>query len=145
MSDKYFVDTNILVYFRDASEPDKQQQSREWLDRLWRTRTGALSLQVLSEYYVTVTQKLRPGLSRKEAWRDVQALFAWSPIGQDVSSFQIAKDVQTRFEFSWWDALIVSAAKKAGCRYLLTEDLQHGQDLDGLYVTSPFEASPQVE
>lgn len=144
MNDKYFVDTNILVYFRDASEPDKQQQSREWLNRLWRTRTGVLSFQVLSEYYVTITQKLRPGLSQEEAWRDVQALFTWSPVGQDVSSFQIAKDVQTRFGFSWWDALIVSAAKKAGCRYLLTEDLQHGQELNGLTVISPFEVSPQA-
>ena len=64
MFDKCFVDTNVLIYSRDKTEPNKQQASIEWLAFLWKERNGRLSYQVLQEYYVTVTQKLKPGLSK---------------------------------------------------------------------------------
>ena len=79
MSALCFVDTNVLVYSRDASEPDKQPRAHEWLTALWRHRCGRTSIQVLNEYYVTVTRKLKPGLSEEEAWKDIDDLWAWQP------------------------------------------------------------------
>ena len=75
-----FVDTNVLVYARDASERDKQRRASAWMAHLWRTGSGRLSVQVLQEYYVTVTRKLQPGLPKKDARADVQDLLAWKPL-----------------------------------------------------------------
>ena len=137
-----FVDTNVLVYVRDASEPRKQKQAKAWMHFLWQTGTGRLSFQVLQEFYVTVTEKLSPGLTAARAREDVQSLFVWKPIAVDQMVMETAWHIQSRFKISWWDSLIVSAALQAGCRYLLTEDLPEGQDFGDLHVLSPFNRSP---
>ena len=142
MPDNIFVDTNVFVYARDASETTKQTQAHAWLEHLWRTRTGRLSYQVLQEYYVTVTNKLSPGLSPQEARSDVLALCAWKPVEVDRHVMEGAWQIQDRFGFSWWDSLIVSAARIAECRYLLSEDLQPDQALDQVTVVSPFLTAP---
>jgi predicted nucleic acid-binding protein len=142
MPDNIFVDTNVLVYARDATEATKQTQAHAWLEHLWRTRTGRVSYQVLQEYYVTVTNKLSPGLSPQAARSDVLALCAWQPVEVDRPAMEGAWQIQDRFGFSWWDSLIVSAAKIAECRYLLSEDLQPDQMLDQVTVVSPFHATP---
>ena len=139
MTANYFVDTNILVYFRDASESDKQRIAKNWLSALcWKSRTGRLSYQVLNEYYVTVTRKRRPGLNPQEARADVRSLYAWNPIAIDRQAMETAWAIQDRYRFSWWDALIFSAAQKSGCDYLLSEDMQHEQDVNGIVVLNPF-------
>lgn len=138
-----FVDTNVLVYARDASEPDKQPIAMRWMDALWATRAGRLSVQVLQEYYVTVTAKLDPGLEPREARADVRRLGVWDPLPIDLSLQEAAWDVQDRYGFSFWDATIVAAARRLGCRTLLSEDLQVGQDLDGLAVVNPFASGPE--
>jgi len=137
----YFIDTNVLVYARDAVSPKKQQRAHSWLERLWTHRTGRLSYQVLHEYYVTVTQKLSPGLEVSDARDDVRAFEAWNPIVIGKTVMEGAWNVQDRFSFSWWDALIVSSAQILDCRYLLTEDLQHEQVLDGVTVLNPFKTT----
>jgi len=142
MSAVCFVDSNLLVYSRDAAEPEKQPRAREWLSHLWAERTGRLSTQVLNEFYVTVTSKLRPGLSAHEAWEDVESLLAWRPLAVDGHVMRQGRRVQEKFGFSWWDSLIVAAAQITRSTYLLTEDLQDGQDLDGLVVLNPFAHSP---
>jgi predicted nucleic acid-binding protein len=124
MSADVFVDTNVLVYARDASETAKQKLAASWMEQLWRTGRGRLSFQVLEEFYVTVTQKLRPGLNPESARSDVRSLLAWQPIALDAQLMDGAWSLQDRYATSWWDALIVSAAQRSGCRYLLTEDLQ---------------------
>lgn len=139
-----FVDTNVLLYEWDALAGDKQRRAASWLTELWRARRGRLSYQVLAEYYVTSTQKLKPGLAPEAARRNVRTYLAWHPIVTDSRLIEAAWDAQDEFRLSWWDALIVAAAKAARCGYLLTEDLQHGQDLDGLVVLSPFKADPTV-
>ena len=139
MSDTIFVDTNVLVYARDGGQQTKQERAAEWMAGLWRSRLGRLSMQVLQEFYVTVTQKLRPGLDHKSARSEVRAFIHWQPIGIGTPMVEGAWGVQDRFGLSWWDALIVSAAQIGGCRYLLSEGLQDGQDLDGVVVLSPFE------
>jgi predicted nucleic acid-binding protein len=138
MNAMHFVDTNLLVYARDASESAKQPLAEAWLKHLWATRTGRLSTQVLGEYFVTVTNKLKPGLPPDEAWDDVERLLVWKPQPLDVALLRKGRSLQARFGFSWWDALIVGAAHVSGCRFLLTEDLQDGQDLEGVTVVNPF-------
>ncbi len=137
-----FVDTNVLVYARDLNSGPKQRRAGEWMDHLWRTQMGRLSFQVLDEYYAVVTRKLKPGLSAGDARTDVRDLLTWQPQAVDGDVLEAAWDVEDRFGLAFWDALIVAAAHASGCRYLLTEDLQHGQDLDGVGVLSPFVAHP---
>ncbi len=143
MSVKVFVDTNILVYSRDASEPEKQHQAMAWMKHLWGSRNGRLSFQVLQEFYSTVTTKLRPGMEPQNARDDVQSLFAWHPIPVSEDVIKRAWFIQDRFKFSWWDALIVSAAQIGDCSYLLTEDLHENQLLGNVRVINPFLHSPE--
>jgi predicted nucleic acid-binding protein len=133
-----FVDTNVLVYARDASESEKQPIAEEWMRSLWRSRRGRLSMQVLQEFYVTVTQKLKPGLPADAARRDILALMAWRPAEVDGALFQGAWGIQDSHRFSFWDSLVVAAARQSGCTLLLTEDLQDGQELYGIRVLNPF-------
>jgi predicted nucleic acid-binding protein len=142
MTAEVFVDSNVLVYARDASEPEKQEKALAWMERLWSPRAGRLSFQVLQEFYVTVTEKLKPGLSIAHARGDVRSLLAWHPIPIDGRVFETAWSIQDRFRLSWWDALIVSAAQIGGCHYLLSEDFQEGQKFGSLRVIHPFHASP---
>lgn len=142
MTARVFVDTNVLVYQLDTRDPEKHAQARVWLEHLWATRKGRVSFQVLSELYVTLTRKLNPGLEQEVARRAVKALCAWQPVPIDERVLGGAWATQDRFGLSWWDSLIVAAAKIADASHLLTEDLQHDQDLDGLRVINPFMASP---
>ncbi|MFO8174802.1 MAG: PIN domain-containing protein [Longimicrobiales bacterium] len=141
-ADLVFVDTNVLVYLRDSTEPDKQAAAAEWMAWLWETGRGRLSVQVLQEYYVTVTAKLDPGLPAADAREDVVALRSWRPLEAGLDLLEDAGSVQDRYGFSLWDALIVAAARRLGCGVLLTEDLQNGQELDGLVIRSPFIHAP---
>lgn len=143
MSAPVFVDSNVLVYQRDASEEEKQTQADAWIRRLWQTRLGRISYQVLHEYYVNVTAKLKPGLSVEEAQSDVRNLMAWKPLALDWPILDGAFAIEKGFEISFWDALIVSAAQRAECAYLITEDLQAGQDLDGVLIVNPFVSAPE--
>ena len=142
MSDSVFVDTNVLVHARDAAVPEKQERAAGWIEHLWRTRAGRLSYQVLNEYYVTVTAKLRPGMKPAEGRADVRALLAWAPVSGSPEQLEAAWHLQDSFSVSWWDAQIIAAAQQAGCSVLLTEDLQHGQRFGDVQVRSPFLASP---
>ena len=141
MSVEVFVDSNVLVYARDASEPEKQEKALAWMERLWSPGAGRLSFQVLQEFYVTVTEKLKPGLNVAHARSDVRSLLTWRPIPIDGRVIEGAWSIQDRFKLSWWDALIVSAAQIGGCRYLLSEDFQEGQRFGGLHVVHPFRTS----
>lgn len=142
MSGLCFVDTNVLIYRRDSSEPDKQARSYEWLTELWSRHLGRTSVQVLNEYYVTVTRKLTPGLGVEEAWRDITDLFSWKPVAMDIRSLEVAREVQQDFGFSWWDSLIVASAKSSGSSFLVSEDFQDSQNLHGLMVVNPFRHDP---
>jgi predicted nucleic acid-binding protein len=97
-----------------------------------------VSVQVLQEYYVTVTQKLDPGLDPGDARADVRALTVWGPLLADAMLLEDAWGLQDRHALSFWDALIVAAAVRLGCGHVLTEDLQDGQSLEGVTVVNPF-------
>ena len=138
MNAPVFVDTNVLLYARDAGEPVKQPRAAAWLEHLWREQLGRTSVQVLSEYYVNVTRKLTPGLPPEDAWDDVQALLTWHPQPVDEPVLRRGREVEKRFQLSWWDGLIVAAAQLQGCALLLTEDLQDGAVFSSVTVRSPF-------
>ncbi len=135
-----FVDTNVFIYAIDRADPKKQAAAREWRSELWKRRQGRISFQVLHEFYAKVASKW-PN-ARQEARAEVRDLLAWRPVRPDGAIIEQAWKVQDRFQFSFWDALIIAAAKSASCRYLLTEDLQTGQDIDGLLLVNPFHHSP---
>lgn len=143
MSVKIFVDTNVLVYSRDASEIEKQPQAMYWMKHLWASRTGCLSFQVLQEFYSIVTTKLQPGMEPKNAREDIQYLMAWNPIPVNMDVIKGAWFNQDRFQLSWWDSLIVSAAQTGICDYLLTEDLQENQIFGAVRILNPFLHSPE--
>lgn len=138
-----FVDTNVLVYVRDATEPEKQRAAADWMAELWERGAGHLSYQVLKEYYVTLTRKLDPPREPADAREDVLALMAWRPLPTDGGLLEAAWKVQDELGYSWWDALIIAAALRAGARYLLTEDMQSGQEIGTLTIVNPFAVGPE--
>ncbi len=138
MSALVFVDTNVLVYWRDVSDAPKQSRATEWLDVLWREQRGRLSTQVLSEFYAVVTRKSSFRMPADEAWRDVLSFSAWKPQALNVAVLERAHAIERRHRISWWDSLIVAAAQAQGCAALLTEDLQDGAAFDDVVVRNPF-------
>jgi len=138
MSANCFVDTNILVYSRDSSDPDKQIQAKQWLTHLWQQESGRISAQIMNEYYVTVTQKLKPGLSKEQARSDLRALAVWQPLEISTQLIESAWEVQDQFTYSWWDSLVIASALFLDCQYLLSEDMQHNQQLGKLTIINPF-------
>ncbi len=138
MTAPVFVDTNVLIYARDTRDAAKQARASEWLDYVWREQLGRTSMQVLSEYYVNVTRKLRPGLPRDDAWEDVTSLLVWKPQATDAMLMERGRQLEQRYRLSWWDSLVVAAAQLQGCALLLTEDLHDGAHFGGVRVRSPF-------
>jgi predicted nucleic acid-binding protein len=137
-----FVDTSVLVYARDAGEGTKHDRALEWVRHLWSDRSGRVSIQVLEEYYVTVTRKLSPGMPAADARADVRDLFAWRPIPLGPEIVESAWDFESRFRIPFSDASIVAAAKAAHCDRLLSADFADGRDFDGVTVISPFTRAP---
>lgn len=135
-----FVDTNVLIYAVDYSDPKKQYAARLWRDALWKSRLGRISFQVLQEFYVQAVQRMPSARDRARA--EVKDLLAWRPIPVTADIVEGAWKIEDRYRLSFWDALIVAAAKSSGCEYLLTEDLQHGQMLEGIEVVNPFTRAP---
>ncbi len=142
MTGPVFVDTNVLIYALDNADLKKQEAAREWRAELWRRRQGRISYQVLQEFYAKVT-RLWPK-AQQEARSEVRDLLAWQPVPVDGRILEHAWKVQDRYQLSFWDALIVAAAKSALCRYLLSEDFQAGQDLDGVLIVNPFRNNPSA-
>jgi predicted nucleic acid-binding protein len=138
MSVRVFVVTNILVYSRDTSELEKQIIAMEWIALLWQNRCGKTSYQCLNKYYITVTQRLRTGLAKQIARTDIKSLQAWNPTSADSIVIESVWTIQDRYSFSWWDSLMLSAAQKLDCQIVLSEDMQHLQQVDNLQIINPF-------
>jgi predicted nucleic acid-binding protein len=133
-----FVDTNVLIYAHDASEPAKQPVARALLEELWASRTGTLSTQILQEFYVVATRKFRPAMSFAEA-REIVALYGTWPLVQiDLAMIIAATELAEHSSLSLWDALVIEAARRAGATRLITEDLQAGAVINGIRIEDPF-------
>ena len=142
MTAPVFVDTNVLLYAVDRAQLKKHEAAYAWRMELWKRRLGRISFQVLQEFYANAIQK--SPLTREEARLEARDLLAWQPVSVDAAILERGWKIQDRFQFSFWDSLIVAAAKSIGCRYLLTEDLKAGQDLDGILVVNPFHTDPAL-
>ena len=141
MADKTFVDTNILVYAHDAEAGNKQTRAAKLIENLWSHHAGVISLQVLEELYVTLTQKIAKSLSTKLALDLVRQYGTWQIAEMDVEGLLAAVHLQQKYKFSFWDSLIIQAALLSDCRLLLSEDMSHNQRVEGLLIQNPFAAS----
>jgi len=136
MTDLVFVDTNVFIYALDEADTAKQKAAQAWRAELWTSRRGRTSFQVLQEFYAKAMQKWP--VAREAARAEVRDLLAWRPVVANAGVLQESWKIQDRYRLSFWDSLIVAAAKASSCRYLLTEDLQAEQELDGVVVVNPF-------
>jgi predicted nucleic acid-binding protein len=136
--DLTFVDTNVLVYAHDRSETRKKPLAQTLLEGLWASRMGTLSTQVLQEFYVVATRKLDPPMSRRAA-REIVALYAaWPLVQVDLALIVVASELEERHKLSFWDALVVEAARRADATRIVTEDLQGGHHIGGVRIENPF-------
>ena len=131
-----FLDTNVLVYSDDPRDPVKQTKALDLIKDHLQRRTGVVSLQVLQEYFVSVTGKLK--LDAELAKRRVEVFARFHVAEPTVGDILAAIDLHRLYRISLWDTLILRCAKQAGCRVLLTEDMQHGQVIDGVEIVNPF-------
>jgi predicted nucleic acid-binding protein len=136
--DRRFVDTNILLYAHDTSAGSKHERARALLEQLWDTRDGCLSVQVLQEFFVTVTRKISKPLDAAAAKEIIADLSRWHvhvPAADDVLG---AIGLHQRTGISFWDAVMVRSAVEIGCGVIYSEHLNHGQVYDGARVENPF-------
>jgi predicted nucleic acid-binding protein len=138
VGDLTFVDTNVLVYAHDRSETRKQPLAQALLEGLWAARTGTLSTQILQEFYVVATRKFSPPMGRGAA-REIVALYATWPLVQvDLPLILTASQLEERHKLSFWDGLVIEAARRAGATRIVTEDLQGGRLFGGVRIENPF-------
>jgi predicted nucleic acid-binding protein len=140
-----FVDANLFVYSVDTAQPLKRELAATLIERLWMEQRARTSIQVLNEFYVTVTRKLRRVLAPHDAWALVEEILEWEPQPNDAALIHSARSIESRHKLNWWDCLIVAAARLQHCTVLYTEDLQHGATLDGVKIVNPFIAQVQED
>ncbi len=138
MNDRVFLDTNILIYAHDTNAGSKHSVASKLVSRIWENGNGAVSTQVLQEFYVNVTRKLREPLSRTKA-RELVTLYAqWFLQEIGLRELESAMAIEQKCKVSFWDALILAAAQSARASSLISEDLNNGQVVGGVRVTNPF-------
>jgi predicted nucleic acid-binding protein len=135
-----FVDTNVLLAADDAHNSKAQAQIRAWMQALWHHRAGRVSTQVLNAYYVGATRHF--GMPQGDARAKLRRLQLWKPWQIDHQTVETAWGVEARFGLPYWDALIVASAAQSGAGTVLSLDLQHGQQIDGVTVLNPLVATP---
>jgi predicted nucleic acid-binding protein len=138
MSDRYFVDTNILMYAHDTAAGEKHVRAKALVEQLWRDRTGVVSTQVLQELSVNLRKKTRRPLDAKTTRDIVADYLAWQVVVNGGESILEAIDLEARYQISFWDALIVQAAESSGASTLYSEDLSSGQIYRGVRVVNPL-------
>lgn len=139
MSDKIFVDTNVLIYAHDVDAKAKHEAAKRVLHGLWNERTGVLSMQVLQEFYVNVTRKIPHPLSKESARLVVSTYTTWC-IDTTPAEISSAFRIEDESHIGFWDALIVASAVKSGADRILSEDLNAGQTISGVLIENPFAA-----
>lgn len=137
MSVRSFFDTNVLVYADDKAAPAKQRKAIDLVAEHRRAHSGVVSLQVLQEYFVTVTRKLH--VDARIVRRKIELLAEFDVASPEVADILAAIDLYRLHSLSFWDALIIRAAKQAGCSVLFSEDMQGEREIDGVRIVNPFE------
>jgi predicted nucleic acid-binding protein len=141
MSDKYLVDTNILMYAHDTSTGEKHERARALIEDLWRTRSGVVSTQVLEELCVNLRRKAGRPLDLKATREIVKDYLAWEVVVNTGESVLEVLDLEDRHGISFWDALVIQAAQSCGATVLYSEDLSAGQVYGTVRVVNPVAAS----
>jgi predicted nucleic acid-binding protein len=139
MSDKYFVDTNILMYAHDTSAGAKHERAKALVEELWRDRSGIVSTQVLQELCVNLRRKAGRPLDSSATREIVTDYLSWHVVVNGGDSILAALELEEQYRISFWDALVVHAALTAGARTLYSEDLSDGQTYGGVQVRNPLE------
>lgn len=141
MSDKAFVDTNVLIYAYDLDAGRKHDMGAALLRDLWHRQCGVISTQVMQEFYVNITRKIPKPLARARARGILQNYLAWHVHLNGPQTVFLASELEERHGLGFWDAMIVAAAVHTGAERVLTEDLNHGQMIEGVRIENPFAAA----
>lgn len=138
MSDKCFVDTNILVYAHDRTNGIKHERARTLTEELWNSGKGVLSTQVLQELCINLRRKAANPMPVEEVRRLIREYSTWEVVTNTPGSVLGALEIETRYKTSFWDALIIQAAEEAGASILYSEDLATGQRYGAIEVLNPL-------
>lgn len=138
MSDRCFVDTNILMYAHDRSAGARHQRAKALVERLWQKRNGVVSTQVLQELCVNLRRKAQNPANWKTARDIVTDYLAWHVVTNTGPAILEALEIEQRYRISFWDALIVQAANASGAEILYSEDLSNGQTYGDVRVVNPL-------
>lgn len=138
MKEKVFVDTNILIYAHDLDAGSKHDIAVSLIKEFWEKGTGILSTQVLQEFYVNVTRKILKPILPAKARGIIESYLVWQVEVNRPDTILLASEIEERYLLSFWDSLIVAAARNAKADKILTEDLKHGQRLEGILIENPF-------
>lgn len=139
MPDRIFVDTNILVYAHDVSAGSKHTAAKNLIRELWESKTGCLSLQVMQEFYVSVTQKVPSPMKVSTATEVIRDLSYWQVHEPNIEDVLSAVALQQRYQISFWDAMILQSARKLECTLIWSEDLNPGQVYESVKLVNPFQ------
>jgi predicted nucleic acid-binding protein len=138
MTGKVFVDSNILIYAHDADAGAKHQIAADCLRELWIHRTGRISTQVLQEFYVNVTRKIKVPVSRSAAREVIRNYTQWVHSLITPSTVIRASEMADAWILSFWDSMILAAAEENEATEVLSEDMNHGQTVAGIRIINPF-------
>lgn len=144
MSDKSFVDTNILLYAHDRTTGVKHERARQLVEELWQTRSGVVSTQVLQELCVNLRRKASRPLNIDATREIVADYLAWEVVVNTGQSILEALRIEERFRVSFWDALVIQAAEFSGAAVLYSEDLSHGQSYGAVRAVNPFRPISEI-
>jgi predicted nucleic acid-binding protein len=138
MTDRVFVDTNVLIYAHDLDAGLKHDRAAAIIADLWEKENGIISVQVLQEFYVNVTRKIARPMTPAAARGILRNYLAWRVEPNEPSAVLLASEIGERNRISFWDALIVASAARSGAERILSEDLNHGQVIEGIQIENPF-------
>lgn len=139
---RYFVDSNVFLYIFDEASPTKRTQAEAWLGWLWENACGALSWQVVQEFYWNALRKYRASPDQTRTY--VRLMSRWNPPDVTIGLIERAWHWTDQTQITFWDALIVAAAERTKCRFLLSEDFQTGREFGSVTIVNPFKTDPPV-
>ncbi len=140
MSDRYFVDTNVLMYAHDRTAREKHARAKALVEDLWQNRSGVVSTQVLQELAVNLRRKAKSPLDARATRDVISDYLAWQVVVNGGDSILEALELEARYQISFWDALVIQAAQAAGADVLYSENLSDGQRYGSVKVTNPFKS-----
>ncbi len=142
MAAAVFVDASVLLFSEDGARPAERERVLGWLRHLWETRSGRVSMQVLTEFYLLATQRVSPPMPQGDVRAEVRRYQHWRPWSMDQATVEAAWSLESRFALPFADALVVASAKAQGCTRLLSLALQHEAVYDSVQVLNPLVVTP---